>query len=202
MIGQDFEASYSGMSDGELAKALRDRRDLTPEAKKALDLEIQKRGLDPMQLHQLRPHSIDKPWQRTRLGRFSKKIGIEEMRTKRIRGVRLVGLIALSFFFAATLDHFGILEWYWPIFTTAGIALFTVWGHLELAGRPWFWMTIAFVIAAHVAFFYFLGWPWGNKWVPAATIAGFWSIDLFVVFALIWFIEKQLHEDRPDGRPT
>jgi hypothetical protein len=198
MSEQIFETTYAQMTDGDLARVLRDRRDLMPEARKALDLEIQRRGLDAAQLHQLRPHSIDKPWSHTRFGRFSKKIGIEQMRTKRIRGAWLVPLIALSFLFAAALDHFGILKLFWPIIFTASIAVFTVWGHWDLNRRPWFWLTIAAVAAAHVAYFYFFGWPWGNRWVPAMTIAGLCNIDLIAVFALIYFIEKRLG-GRPDG---
>jgi hypothetical protein len=198
MKEQSYEANYAQMSDGELAKVLRDKRDLVPDAAKALDLEIQKRDIDPSQLRKVRPHSIDKPRSRTRFGRFSKKIGIEKMRTKRIRGAWLVPLIALSFLFAAALDHFGILELFWPIIFTTSIAVFTVWGHWELKRRPWFWLTIAAVAAAHIAFFYFFGWPWGNRWVPAMTIAGLCNIDLIGVFALVYFIEK-LVGDRSDG---
>jgi hypothetical protein len=196
MDEQSFDATYTQMSDGELAKVLRDKRDLVPEAAKALDLEIQKRHLDPSQLRKVKPHNIDKPWRRTSMGRFSEKIGIEKMRSKRIRGVWLLALMALSVLLIATLDHFGIAEAFWPIVTTIAIAVFAVWGDTELTRRPWFWLTIAGVVASHAVFFYFAGWPWGTKWVPAMTIAGLWNLDLIAVFALIWLIEKLLHEDQ------
>jgi hypothetical protein len=198
MSDQSFETTYGQMSDGELAKVLRDRRDLVPEARTALDLEVRKRDLDPSQLRKFRPHSIDKPWSRTRLGRFSKKIGIEEMRTKRIRGMWLVTLLVLSTLFAGILGHFGILEFFWPIITTIAIPAFTVWGHWKLKRQAWFWITIALVIAAHAAFFFFAGWPWGRRWVPAMTIAGLWNVDLIVVFTIIYFVEKLIGE-KSDG---
>jgi hypothetical protein len=194
MTEQSFEATYAQMSDGELAKVLRDKRDLVPEAAKALELEIQKRIVDPSQLRRLRPHSIDKPWRRTRLGRFSEKIGIEKLRGKRIRGIWLLALMALSMLLIAILDHFGIEQLYWPIITTIAVAAFAVWGHPELTGRLWFWLTIAFVVASHAVFFYLAGWPRGTKWVPAMTISGFWCLDLVAIFALIWLIEKVMHE--------
>ncbi len=205
MNEESFEATYAQMSDGELAKVLRDKRDLVPEAAKALDIEIQKRTLDPSQLRRLHPHSIDKPWRRTRLGRFSEKIGIEKMRGKRIRGIWLLAEMVLSLLLIAILYHFGIELLFWPIVTTIAVPAFAVWGHLELKGRPWFWLTLAGVVAAHVAFFYFVGWPWGHNWVPARAIAGLWSLDLVAVFALIWLIEKLLHENqgvshKPAGR--
>jgi hypothetical protein len=194
MAEQFFEDTYAKMSDGELARVLRDKRDLAPEARKALELEIQKRHLDPSQLRTLRPHSIDKPWRRTRLGRFSEKIGIERLRGKRIRGVWLLVEMVLSMLLIAILYHFGIEQLFWPIVTTIAVPAFAVWGHSELKGRLWFWVTIAGVVASHVVFFYFAGWPWGTKWVSAFAIAGLWNLDLVAVFALIWLIEKLLHE--------
>src|SRR5580700_2644803 len=114
MTQQSYEANYAQMSDGELAKVLRDKRDLVPEAARALNLEIQEHDFDPSQLRKLRPHSIDKPWRRTRLGRFSEKIGIERLRGKRIRGVWLLVEMVLSLLFIAILYHFGIEQLYWP----------------------------------------------------------------------------------------
>jgi hypothetical protein len=194
MNEQSFEATYAQMSDGELARVLRDKRDLVPEALKALDAEIQKRNVDPSQLRVLRPHSIDKPWRRTKLGHFSEKIGIEKLRGKRIRGVWLLALMVLSTLLIAILYHFGIEQLYWPIVTTISVTAFVIWGHSELKGRMWFWLTIAGLVTLHAAFFYFVGWPWGTKWVPAMTIAGFWNVDLVAAFALIWLIEKLMQE--------
>jgi hypothetical protein len=196
MNDQTFETTYAQMSDGELARVLRDKRDLVPEAVSALDREIQKRNLNPSQLHNLKPHSIDRPWNRTPMGHFSQEIGLDKMRTKRIRGVWLLVLIVLSAVFAFALDHFGILPLFWPIVTTIAIPVFAIWGHWDLKGRVWFSAAIAIVIAAHAAFFRFVGWPWGTKWVPAFTIAGLWNIDLVAVFAIIFFVEKFLNEYR------
>ena len=60
MTEESFEATYSQMSDGELARVLRAKRDLVPEAVGALDREIQKRHLDPSELRKLGPRSIGK----------------------------------------------------------------------------------------------------------------------------------------------
>jgi hypothetical protein len=196
MDKQSFEATYAQMTERELAKVLRGRRNLVPDARKALDHEIQKRRLDPTQLRKLRPRSIDKPWRRTKLGRFSEKIGIERLRTKRIRGLWLIAIIALSFLLAALLGHLGVLQFFWPINITIVVPVFTVWGHWELKGRPWFWVTIAAVMSVHVVFFYFVGWPWGTRWVPARAVEGFCTFDIIAVFVIIWLVEKLLHEDQ------
>ena len=47
MDEHSFDATYAQMLDGELARVLRGRRNLVPEARLALDREIQKRQLDP-----------------------------------------------------------------------------------------------------------------------------------------------------------
>jgi hypothetical protein len=190
MTEQSFEATYSQMSDGELARVLRDKRDLVPEARTALDIEIQKRQLDPEQLRKLRPHSIDKPRHRT--------LAEERLAGKKIRGVWLIAGILLSLLLAAVLGHFGKLQLFWPVSITILVPVFTLWGHSELIRRPWFWMTIVVVTAAHAIFFYFAGWPWGTKWIPAKAIEGFVTLDLIAIFALISVIEKFLHEDQSE----
>jgi hypothetical protein len=200
MNEQSFEATYAQMSDAELARVLRDKRDLVPLAVSALDREVHRRNLDPSQLRKLKPRSIDKPWRRTRMGHFSEEIGIEKLRSKRIRGIWLFVLIVLSTFLAFGLDHFGIPELFWPIVTTIVIPFVSVWGHWELKRRPWFWATIAFVTAGHAVFFHFVGWPWGTRWVPATSITGLWTIDIIAVFILIYFVEKLVHED-PNPTP-
>src|SRR5579863_319764 len=124
MSEQSFEATYAQMSDGELAKVLRDKRDLVPEAIAALDREIQNRRLDPSQLRKLHPHSIDGPHHPTDLER---RLG-----GKRIRGVWLVATIVMSMALIAALDHFGIEQLFWPISITIVALVFTIWGHWEL----------------------------------------------------------------------
>jgi len=176
------------MADWELARVLRDQRDLVPEARSALDLEIRKRRLDPAQLHRMRPHSIDEPRHRTLLER---KLG-----KKRIRATWLVAGAALGLVLAFVLGHFGNLRFYWPICITILVPVFTVWGHLELRKRPWFWVTIALIAMGHATAFFFVGWPWGDRWIPARSVEGLCTLDLMAIFAVISLVEKILHEDQ------
>jgi hypothetical protein len=55
MNEQSFEATYAQMSDGELGRVLRDKRELVPLAVSALDREVQRRNLNPSQLRKLKP---------------------------------------------------------------------------------------------------------------------------------------------------
>ena len=119
-----------------------------------------------------------------------------KMKKKRIRGVWLIAAMVLSVLLAAVLDRFGKLQPFWPIGTTIVVPVFTIWGHSELKGRPWFWATIAVVVAAHVVLFYFVGWPWGTHRVATKAIEGFCILDLVAIFAIISLIEKLLHEDQ------
>jgi len=189
MDQQAFAATYAEMNDGELAKVLRDRHDLVPAAKDALDMEIARRHLDPAQLHKLKPHSIDKPRHPTELEK--------RMKGKRLRPVWILPCIVVSVALAVTLGHFGALRFFWPIGITIIVPVFTVWGHWELKRRPWFWAAIGFIAAAHATVFFFAGWPWGEKWIPARSVEGIMTLDLMSIFALISLLEKVLHEDGP-----
>ncbi|MGC2639748.1 MAG: hypothetical protein WA294_21370 [Acidobacteriaceae bacterium] len=187
MKQQEFEATYAQMTEAELARVLRDRRDLVPEARSALDVEIGRRHLDPAELHKLKPHSIDKPRHPTELEK--------KLKGKRLRPVWIVVCFVLSVGLAATLGHFGALRLFWPICITILVPVFTLWGHWELKGRPWFWAAIALIVAAHVTIFFFIGWPWGEKWIPARSVEGLMTLDLMAIFGLISLVEKMLHED-------
>ncbi len=195
MNEQSFETTYSQMADWELARVFRGRRDLVPAAKQALALEMEKRHLDPAQLHKLRPHSIE-PHRKTVIDKLGGK-GLAELRKKKLRGRWLLAVMAWSLLLCMALDHFGVLQLFWPVNITIIVPVFVVWGHWELRKRPWFWITIASVVAAHVVFFSFVAWPWGTHWVWARTIEGLSTIDIVAIFAFITFIEKLLHEDRP-----
>src|SRR5580698_5365569 len=184
MDDRSFEATYAEMMDGELARVLRSRRTLVPEARVALDKEIQKRQLDPEKLRKLRPRNIDGP-----------KHPMEA--EKRLKGKRIplpwiIVLIVFSFLFALMLDHFGGLQLYWPIWITIIVPVFIVWGFWELKGRLWFWVTIALVVTANISLFCLVGWPWGTHWVPGRSIAGFCTLELIPIFALIARIQKRM----------
>lgn len=195
MNEETFEATYSQMADWELARVFRGRRDLVPAAKRALDLEVQKRHLDPAQLHKLRPHSIESH-RKTVIDKLGGK-GLEQLKKKRLRGRWLLAIMAWSLLLCVLLDHFGALQLFWPVNITIIVPFFVIWGHWELRRRPWFWITIASVVAAHVIFFSFVAWPWGTRWVWARIVEGLSTIDIVAIFALITLIEKLLHEDDP-----
>ena len=103
----------------------------------------------------------------------------------------MLGLMVLSFFFALALDHFEVLQLYWPAWITILIPAFTIWGFWELRGRFWFWAVILLVMATQIAIFSLVGWPWGTHWVPGRAIAGMCTVELIPIFAGLAWLEKR-----------
>ena len=116
MDSQTFETTYAQMMDGELARVLRSRRTLVPEARAALDKEIQKRQIDPEKLRRQRPRNIDGPKHPTEVEK--------RLKGKWLRWPWVIVLIIFSFLFAAALDHFGVLQLYWPVWITIAVPVF------------------------------------------------------------------------------
>lgn len=189
----DFAATYAQMPDGELARVLRGKRFLVPDARAALDNEIQKRNLDPSQLRKRRPHSIDK--------RRKPTILEQRMKGKWLSLPWALTTMALSVVLFAVLLHFGHELLFWPVAITLIVPIFTVWGFWELKGRPWFWCVIALVVAANAVLFSLAGWPWGTRHVPAQTLAGLCTVESIPIFALIARLHKRIDRNQ-DGRPN
>jgi hypothetical protein len=196
MSEQSFEETYAQMMDGELARVLRGRRTLVPEARAALDREIQKRQFDPEKLRKLKPRYIGGPKHPTTLAK--------RMKHKRLRWQTQIGLIVLSFFLALSLDHFGVLQFFWPVWITILIPASVIWGFWELRGQLWFWATVVLVMGAQIAIFSVVGWPWGTHWVPGRSIAGMCTLELIPIFAGLAWLEKRLsrhHDAEASGAP-
>jgi hypothetical protein len=188
MDDRSFEETYAQMLDGELARILRARRTLVPEARAALDKEIQKRQIDPEKLRKQRPHNIDGPKRPT--------TAEKRLKGKRLRLPWMLAVMALSVVLLSFLDHFGVEQLFWPTCITIAVPVFTVWGFWELKCRLWFWVTLALVAAANVVLFSFVGWPWGTHWVPGRAIAGLCTLELIPIFAFIARLEKRMGRDR------
>ena len=183
MDDRSFETTYAQMLDGELARALRSRRTLVPEARAALDREIVRRQLDPEKLRKQKPRDPEKHRPPTVL----------EMRLgkKRLRWPSLLGLMAASIVLIATLDRLHVPQFFWPIVITLMVPVATAVGFKELLRRPWFWAILAAIVAVHIVLFRLYGWPPGERWVPGRSIAGLVTLELIPIFALIWRIEKR-----------
>jgi hypothetical protein len=191
MNEQSFEETYAQMMDGELARTLRSRRTLVPEARAALDQEIQKRQLDPEELRKRRPRNIDGP---------KHPMEVEKrLKNKRIPFPWLIVLIVLSIALIASLYHFHVPQLYFPIWITILVPSCTVWGFWELKNRLWFWAIIGFITAANIAIFSVMGWPWGTHWVPAHSIAGLCTLESIPIFALIARIQKRMNRRQDES---
>jgi hypothetical protein len=183
MNQQSFEETYAQMLDGELAKVLRARRTFVPEARLALDKEIEKRHIDPEKLRKQSPRNIDGPKHPTTLEK--------RMKHKRLGWQAIVGLMVLSVLLCAALGHFDKLQFFWPVVLAVFIPVFTGWGFWELKGQLWFWAVVLLVVAAQIAIFSVVGWPWGTRWVPARAVEGMCTLELIPIFAGLAWLEKR-----------
>ena len=162
----DFASTYAQMPDGELARVLRDKHSLVPDAVSALDHEIQKRNLDPSELRKLKPHSIEESRHPTALEK--------RMKSKRLSLPWQLVTCALSGILLLSLDQFGVEQLFWPVVITILIT----------------------IVAANVALFSLMGWPWGTHRVSPQMVAGLCTLESIPTFALIARIQKRLDHQR------
>jgi hypothetical protein len=106
----------------------------------------------------------------------------------------LVAVMIGSFLVCLLFDHFGRFDVARPSILAAGAISFTVVVKWNLNKRTWFWLTMALIVALHVLVI--LSVPWTTKWVPAVVIAGFCTVDLVVMLAIVDAVETllQRHE--------
>ena len=71
-----------------------------------------------------------------------------------------------------------------------GLAIAIKW---RLRRHVWFWIAVTVIAALHILLILFV--PWPTKWVPAAVFAGFGSVDLYGMLAILYVVGKFL--ERP-----
>lgn len=60
--------------------------------------------------------------------------------------------------------------------------------HWELKTRPWFWGTIAALLAVHVPLVLYA--PWPGKWIPGIGILVLGMLDIAIIFGCISLVKK------------
>jgi hypothetical protein len=80
-------------------------------------------------------------------------------------------------------NHFGKLALARPTFVSVAIITLTLVMRWKLRGHVWFWITMAFFAAIHLALILFV--PWTTKWIPALVIIPIGTADLY---AMLWVI--------------
>jgi hypothetical protein len=65
----------------------------------------------------------------------------------------------------------------------------------ELRSRVWFWITMAVIVALHLALILFV--PWTTKWVPAIMTIPIGIADLYVMLAILSIVGKFMERSRP-----
>jgi hypothetical protein len=95
-------------------------------------------------------------------------------------------------------DHLGRFNLAMPTMSSIavlGLAIAVKW---RLRHELWFWITMTVIAALHILLILLV--PWPTKWVPAAVFAGFSSVDLYGMLAIIDVVGKFL--ERPEISET
>jgi hypothetical protein len=106
----------------------------------------------------------------------------------------MIGVIPVYILF----DHFEKPALTMPIASCVGAIVFAIVLKWNLRTRASFWITMTVIAALHVPLILFV--PWPTKWVPAAEFAGFASIDLYVMLAILSFVGNVVERPKTSER--
>jgi len=101
----------------------------------------------------------------------------------------IIGAMPIAWLF----DHLGRFDLAMPTMCSIavlGLAIAIKW---RLRRHVWFWIAVTVIAALHILLILFV--PWPTKWVPAAVFAGFGSVDLYGMLAILYVVGKFL--ERP-----
>ena len=106
----------------------------------------------------------------------------------------IIGGLPIAWLF----DHFGRSNLALPTLIGVGMLGLIAAIKWKLRRRAWFWITMTVIAALHILLILLV--PWPTKWVPAAVFAGFSSVDLYGMLAIIDVVGKFL--ERPEISET
>jgi uncharacterized membrane protein YjgN (DUF898 family) len=101
-----------------------------------------------------------------------------------------LGIFAGTIVGAWLFDHFGRFDLARPVLVSIimlGIAVALKW---ELRRRVWFWITMTVMAGLHFALILWV--TWSTAWVPAVVLTPIGLVDLFVILAVLAFVEKRV----------
>jgi len=102
-------------------------------------------------------------------------------------------LIIVGALLFLVLAHLGRLALWRPIIFSAIALSGTTAVRWDLHKHYWFWMIVAFYIAAHVVAIMLLN--WNTRWFPAALIAPIVVVDCLIILASFQIGEKFIPEE-------
>lgn len=75
-----------------------------------------------------------------------------------------------------------------PAYMFTLMLLLAIRGRWELSRRPWFWGTVAVIVAIHAPLILLV--PWSSRWIPAIIKTPFCVVDLLVILGIISLAER------------
>lgn len=106
----------------------------------------------------------------------------------------MIGAVPALFLF----DYLGKPALALPTLLAIAVIVFAIVLKWQLRMRVWFWVTMTVIVALHVLLI--LSVPWTTKWVPAAVFAGFGSVDLCGMLAILNVIGKFMEGPKTSER--
>jgi hypothetical protein len=114
----------------------------------------------------------------------------------RLPGWALIPLVAVSALAAALFDHFGRLDLAVPTLFGAGMIGFAIASQWKSRQQPWFWMSVAVILALHVGVAIV---PWTREWIPAVVLVPFGLVDLFVMLWIFSAVRRLISGSAPEN---
>lgn len=120
------------------------------------------------------------------------KCEIQELKKRRLswRAKLFIVLIGAPMVFLFAL--YGGLELAMPLTIIISAFSFVVYLKWKLRQHAWFWITMTVIAALHVPLILFV--PWTTKWVPGWAVAGFATVDFFLILWVLLIVEKFMGE--------
>jgi hypothetical protein len=114
-----------------------------------------------------------------------KENGLNEFRLG-WRGVLCV--MACTAIFSFLFDSLGHFELVLPVIFSSGVIAIAVAFRWQLRHHLWFWAVVAITVALHALVIVYQSWT--TTWVPAAVLAGYMTVDLYVILVVISIVRK------------
>jgi hypothetical protein len=96
----------------------------------------------------------------------------------------MAGTVILAFLF----DSFGHFELVRPVAVSTAMIAIAVAFRWQLRHHLWFWVVVVITVVLHVLVIVYQS--WSTSWVPAAVLAGYGTIDLYVILVVISIVRK------------
>lgn len=84
--------------------------------------------------------------------------------------------------------YFGRFDLARPSLFSAGMLVLAFTIERKFDRHPWFWITMVIIATLHVLLIWSVNWT--SKWVPAVTMAGLGTVDLYLILVILAIVRR------------